>query len=281
MKTLYTTIALSTLLLAGCATEDPTRELSVEEKKADTLYTQGTNDLVAKRYQQALISLLKAKELDPNNTKVRTNLGMAYYFREQPVLAITELKDAINLDKKNSDAKMNLATIYMEQNKIKEAKNLYNEVVADLTYSALFRVHYNLALLNLKIGDRKSAFDELKAAIKEKDDYCQAHYKLGELYTEEYKYREAYLSYVEGTKGTCVSLPEPHFAVAEALINLNRIDDARKKLEMIIEKFPKTEFRTLATKRIRSLKQEEKENTATQSIQTNENNNQLTETPKF
>lgn len=56
---------------------------------------------------------------------------------------------------------------------------------------AQFRNYYNFALLALKEGDRKEAFDFLNKSIKKKEDYCQAHFKLGELYTEEYKFKQA------------------------------------------------------------------------------------------
>ena len=227
---------LFTILLISCSTNNVDKETTPNEKKAIVFYDQGTSELIDKNYQAALTNLLKAKDLDPKNAKIRTNLGMAYYFREQPQFAIEELKEAISIDEKNTDAKMNLATIYMEKNKLKEAKKLYEEVLNDLTYLALHRVHYNLAILNLKIGDRKSAFEELFKSIKEKEDYCLAHYKLGELYSEEYKYKEAYASFKESSKGTCVSNPEPHFAMANVLINQNKTTEAKLKLEYIIEK---------------------------------------------
>jgi Tfp pilus assembly protein PilF len=274
-------IALFVSTFIGCSSNDVVNsEQTVEEKKAVLYYDQGSNDLIAQNYQQALTNLLKAKELAPNDTKVRNNLGMAYYFREQIPLAIQELKEAISLDSKNTDAKMNLATVYMNLGKIDEAKKNFQDTLKDLTFSSLYRVHYNLAILNLKIGDRKSAYEELFLALKEKEDYCLAHYKLGELYTEEYHFKEAHKSFVESTKGSCVTKPETHYGVAMALINLNRTMEAKTKLQEIINKFPKSNFKTLAEKKIRNLSDDSREEKA--DLNTNLNTETpVTESPKF
>lgn len=275
MKNKIVMMLMASILVVACSTPETNKEQSIEEKKAEVYYNQGTSDLINQNYQNALISLLKAKELNSKDSKVRNNLGMAYYFRNQNELAVAELKEAINLDKKNTDAKLNLATVYLNQNNLKEAKRLLNECVSDLTFTSLFRAHYNLALLNLKIGDRKSAFEELFLSLKENPEYCSAHFKLGELYTEEYKYNEAYKSFIESTKGTCVNNPEPHYFVAETLINLNRIEDAKLKLKELSEKFPKSNFKILALKKLKNLNQNSQE--ANENI----NPSKLTETPKF
>lgn len=259
---------LSSILLVSCASNETLPEKTVEQKKAEIYYGQGTNDLVRKNYSQALINLLKARDFDPKDSQIRNNLGMAYYFREQPELAIAELLKAIDLDKKNSDAKVNLGTIYMEQNRLKEARAQYEEVVKDLTYTAQFRNYYNLAVLALKDGDRKEAFDFLFKSIKEKDDYCQAHFKLGELYTEEYKFKQALDSFSESSKGTCVTEPAPHYQQALSLMNLGRFEEARRKFKEIMEKFPKSRFNALASIQLKKVSAELREQTATKTFQT-------------
>ena len=138
------------------------------EKKAEVYYGQGTTELVRKNYPQALTYLTKAKELNSKDSKIRNNLGMAYYFRDQHVLAEQELKAAISLDSKNSDAHSNLGSLYMEKNQLKDARIQFEYAVEDLTYSNHYRNYYNLAILSLKEGDRAAAFNYLAKSIKEK-----------------------------------------------------------------------------------------------------------------
>jgi Tfp pilus assembly protein PilF len=255
------TILFSAVMLASCASNE-VAEKSVEQKKSEIYYVQGTSDLVKKNYSQALVNLLKAKDFDPNDSLIRNNLGMAYYFREQPELAEKELLKAIDLDKKNSDAKANLGTIYLEKNKLKEARSLYEQVAQDLTYSNQYRNFYNLGVLALKVGDRGEAYEFFFKSLKEKEDYCPAHFKLGELYTEEYKFKQALESFREASKGTCVNEPAPHYQQALSLINLSRFEEARSKFKEIVEKFPKTRFVTLANQQLKRISNEIREQAA-------------------
>ncbi|MBC7539454.1 MAG: tetratricopeptide repeat protein [Bacteriovorax sp.] len=261
------TIFLAAIFLVSCASNEQA-ERTVEQKKSEIYYGQGTSELVKKNYSQALINLLKAKEYDPNDTQIRNNLGMAYYFREQPELAEKELLKAIDIDKKNSDARVNLGSIYMEKNRLKEARVQYEIVLQDLTYINQFRNYYNLAILALKEGDRAEGFEFLFKSIKEKDEYCQAHFKLGELYFEEFKFKQALMSFQESSKGTCVTEPAPHYQQALALMNLNRFEESRIKLKEIMEKFSKTRFNALAGIQLKKISAELHEQSASGNFQT-------------
>lgn len=274
-------LTLTTLLIASCASNQ-TKDQTVEEKKADVYYSRGTEELINKNYAQALTHLLQAKELNPKDAKIRNNLGMSYYFRNQPELAEEELKAAIGLDSKNSDARLNLGSILMERNKLKEAREQFEKAEKDLTFTNQFRNYYNLAILALKEGDRRSAFEYLAKSVKEREDYCAAHYKLGELYAEEYRFKQALDSFREAGKGTCVSEPAPHYQQALALINLNKNFEAKRKLQEITEKFGSTRFGSLAAVQLRKLENANDNPPTTRATQTEViKESQAVETPNF
>lgn len=274
-------ILLTAFLLASCASNE-LAEKTTEQKKAEIYYGQGTNDLVKKNYSQALINLLKAQEFEPTDSQIRNNLGMAYYFREQPELAEKELLKAIELDKKNSDARVNLGTLYLEKNRLKDAQVQYEIVLKDLTYPNQFRNYYNLAILSLKEGDRASAFEYLFKSVKEKNEYCQAHFKLGELYTEEYKFKQALRSFQESGKGLCVGEPAPHYQQALSLLNLSRFEEASIKFKEIVEKFPETRFNSLATLQLKKISSELKSQNISKNYQTEViKESQTIESPNF
>lgn len=244
MKNMFFLLSL-VVLLTSCSS-NPNRELTTEQRKAEVYYTQGTNELVNKNYQKALTNLLAAKELDPKDSKIRNNLGMAYYFREQFALAEEELKTAISLNEKNTDARLNLGSIYLSKNRFKDARIHFEKASNDLTFTNQYRNYYNLALLSLAEGDRREAFVYLDKSIKEKEDYCTAHFKLGELYAEEFRFQKALTSFREAGKGTCVSEPAPLYHQALALQNLNRPAEAKRKFTEVMEKFSSTRFSTMA-----------------------------------
>lgn len=217
-------------------------KLSEAESKAEIYYSQGTNDLVAQDYPQALINLTKAKEYNPNDSKIRNNLGMALYFKGRFDLAEKEILKAIDLDSKNSDAKVNLGSLYFYQKKYAEAKKKFLEVYEDLTYTKQFRNLLNLAQIYLKEGDRKEAIKFINLSIKEKEDYCAAHFKLGEMYYEESRFKEAYKSFLESGKGTCVKDVAPLFWQGQALLGLEKNNEAKIKFNEVVNKFPDSEL---------------------------------------
>lgn len=282
MKLSFAFLGFTFLLISACSSTSDISPQSPSEKKAEVYYTQGTTELVQKNYGQALIYLTKAKELNPKDSKIRNNLGMAYYFRDQMALAEEELKEAISLDRKNTDARLNLGSLYMGKNRLKEARTHFEQVALDLTFPNQFRNYYNLAILSLKEGDRKQAFEMLAKSVKEKDDYCAAHFKLGELYSEEYRFQLALASFREASKGTCISEPAPFYQQALALLNLNRIDDAKKVFKDIAEKFPTTRYSALANVQLRKISERNSSETATRSYQTEIiKESQAIESPKF
>ena len=272
-------LTLTVLVLTSCSSNQ-LKEQTPEEKKAEVYYNQGTAELVNKDYTQALDHLLKAKELNAKDSKIRTNLGMVYFFKNQVSLAEEELKKAIDIDKKNSDARLNLGSIYLENKKYKEARAQFEKVTEDLTYQSQFRNFYNLAILSLNEGDRRMAFDYLAKSVQEKNDYCPAHFKLGEMYTEEYRFKQALDAFKESGKGVCVSDPAPQYQIALTLINLNKPAEAKMRFQEIVEKFPSTRFGTLAAVQIKKLmnsNEEQSNRTRTEIIKKSD----PVETPNF
>ncbi len=245
-------LTLLVLTVSSCSSNQ-LKDQTPDEKKAEVYYGQGTTELVRKNYAQALAYLTKAKELNSKDSKIRNNLGMAYYFREQHELAEQELKAAISIDSKNSDAHLNLGSLYMEKNRLKDARIQFEYALSDLTFPNQYRNFYNLGILSLKEGDRGGAFENLAKSIKEKLDYCPSHYKLGEMYAEEFRYKQAFDAFKESGKGTCVSDPAPQYQQAMMLVNLNRTTEAKRKFQEIMEKFSSTRYGTMASIQIKKL----------------------------
>lgn len=265
---------------SSCASTEKNK--SPEERKADVYYGQGTSDLVNKDYNQALINLTEAKKLNPKDSQTRNNLGMAYYFKKQYKQAEEELKEAIDLNGKNSEARLNLGVLYMEKNDFKNARTQFEKVLEDITFNNQYRNYYNLALLSLKEGDRQAAFDNLDKSLKEKDDYCPSHFKLGELYSEEYKFQKALKEFKESGKGTCVSLPAPIYHQGLTLLSLNKPAEANLKFKEVMDRFPGTKFSTLANTQLKKsadMQEQQQVSKGYQTESTKESNS--VETPSF
>ncbi len=226
---------------------------SPEEKKADLYYAQGTSNLIKKKYTEALTHLLQANKLRPNNSQVKNNLAMAYYFKGQTKTAIDILNQSIELNPKNSDAKINLGSIYFQTNQLDLARGIYQEILKDLVYKYQFRTHYNLALIALKQNQPLVAQKHLYLSLKEKNDYCPALFQLGVIERDKGNDVASLRHFKESTKSTCVNDPRTHFEVAKTYLRLGKKSEAEMKLLSIIRSFPSTTFALTARKELRKL----------------------------
>tara|TARA_Y100001954_G_scaffold114555_1_gene123908 strand:- start:499 stop:1410 length:912 start_codon:yes stop_codon:yes gene_type:complete len=224
-----------------------------KDKRADIYYSHGTSKLILKDYTNALKFLLKAKALRPNDTKILNNLAMTYYFKKDFKKSQESFLKALRANPENSDARNNLASLYFKRGFLKRAEKEYLRVLEDLIYPHQYRVHYNLALIYLKRGKVKSVLKHLKSSIAGKKDYCPAKFQLGELYFSQKLYQLAHKNFLEASKGTCYGEPAPHFKQALALEKLGKPQEALKKYELIIEKFPDSNFGKFAKKRSRNI----------------------------
>lgn len=243
-----------TLLITACSSNGP-----INKKKSILYYGHGTQKLIEKDYTQALSFLLKAYELDKKNTDILTNLGMAYYFKKKLEISKSYFEKAIEADPKNSDARNNLASIHLEQKNYSLAKKHYTIIKSELTYPKQFRTKYNLALIELQVGDRQIGVELLKEASKEKVDYCAANNLLGQTYYDLKKYKNALKWYKKATMGKCYEQPVPHYYIGKTLTQLARYDEAIQKFIELRERFSQSRYSALSSlelKKIRTLRSE-------------------------
>lgn len=249
---LFLSLSFITLLLASCSSGQ-VADKSATDKKADLYYANGTANLMNRNYTEALEKLLEANRLRPNDTKVLNNLGMAYYFKNDTKNALRFISESIKVDPKNSDARVNLASIYFQLGNIKEAQEQYLRVTKDLIYPNQFRTYYNLGLISIKENNLAEAKNYFLKSIKEKDDYCPANYQLALIERGNYNFASALEWFRKAQLGTCVSKPEPHMGEAKTLIELREYDKARAKLAYIVEKFPTSGYAAQANGELQEL----------------------------
>ena len=232
-------LVLVMLVVSACAS----RSNELKAKQAEIYFGAGTQSLMDKQYTEALKNLLEANRLDPNNSDILNNLGMAYYFKGEKDLAVKHLQAALKIRENNSDTLVNLASIYYKDGKVNEAEKLYKKVLKDLTYDKQARTYFNLGIIELQ--SRKNvvtAENYFKKSIKEDDNYCPAYYHLGLIQYERRQYNSSLRNFKEASMGTCYESPGPHYYQALSLIELRRIDEARIKLDEIDTRFKQSQF---------------------------------------
>jgi len=246
-------LIILTAIFTSCASSKKTEGLVIMDKRARLYYDQGTQELADKEYTIALNHLQQAYQHAPNNTHVLNNLGMAYYFKGATGTAIKYLNKSLEIDNKNTPARMNLATIYMKNKEYDKAEKEYMIITKDLTYLAQFRTYYNLGILNQEKQNNKEAISYFNKAIKENENYCPAHYQLGNYYYKNKQYSKAYKKFQDASFGVCYNNPLPHFNQAKALVKLGQFEKARVTLNKIVERFSTTKYSAIAQNKLKEI----------------------------
>ena len=206
------------------------------------------------KYSEALKHLRKAKEYAPEDPKVYNNLAMTYYFKDKTAKAIELLKTSIELEEKNSDARVNLGGIYLRQNDLRKALKQYKKVLEDLTYTKQFRAYYNMALIHDKLGHTSKAISYLKKSLAENENYCPSIYRLGRFSYDQQDYEKAYKLFARSSRAPCSKSVEPLYYRADSQYRRHNMDQALKEFETVIQMYPDSSYAKKAQRRIRSIK---------------------------
>ncbi len=237
------------VLFVGCASG----ERSPRMKKADLLFGKGTNALMKGDFTSALRFLTKASKIDPERSDIHNNLGMAYYFKRSKRNAFKHIKHAIKLDSKNTEAKSNLASIYLEAGKHNKAKKLYKATLADLTYDKHFQTYYNLGVISLKQKNTSQAIKYFNQSVTENEYSCNALYQLGILSLKREDYTQAISSFNQGTNGPCYTSEPNQYYLGLSYQKSGDTTLASKTFSRFIKKFPNSKYSPLAKKRLVSM----------------------------
>lgn len=229
-------IVLTLLIVVSCASKNQ----EIKSKKANLYFGAGTQSLMEQQYTEALTSLLKANELEPENSDILNNLGMAYYFKGETKLAIKHLEEALKYNENNSDAKNNLASIYFKDGDLNKAEKLYQQVEKDLTYDKQARTLYNLGMIEIQKKNKVTAENYFRKSIKEDDNYCPSYFQIGLIQYSRRQFKTALRNFKESTMGTCMNSPMAHYYQALTLTELRRFDEARMKYDEIDTRFKKS-----------------------------------------
>jgi TolB-like protein/DNA-binding winged helix-turn-helix (wHTH) protein len=120
---------------------------------------------LARRYDQAIEEHRKAVELHPNFWGAHNNLGLTLAVTRRYEQAIAEFERAIELND-NSEAKLNLAYTCAVSGRLREAKEIINEL--QTRTPQVYSSPFDIAVAYTGLGDRDGAFAWLEKAYEER-----------------------------------------------------------------------------------------------------------------
>jgi len=139
-------------------------------ERVSRLLAEGARLLSQHRPEEALVPLLKAQEMDPNNVAAAINIGGAYILQGKHKQAIPVLEKASRLEPTNSMVWINLAAAYL--GKLPFATLEMQDRAIEAFQRALAidarapHVNYNLGLIYLERKDVEQAALHFYAAIE-------------------------------------------------------------------------------------------------------------------
>lgn len=248
-------LLIVTATLLSCSTSGNKEKLK-NSKQAMLYYDYGTNLLVQKKYTEALDNLLKAYNLSPDDQEINNNLGMAYYLKQKPQLAMAHFNKVLAINEKNSDARSNLASVHFSLGHLELAKKEYEKVLQDMVYTKNYRTYYNLGLIELKSHNISKALGLFEKSYENNENYCPASYQIALKYREINQIQKALEWAKKSVKGKCYQEPASLYQLGLIYKEVRKFQLARESFLSIKERFFSSSYSSLANIELEKIKDE-------------------------
>lgn len=169
------------------------QQLLNEPNNADLLNDRATKLIEKSMYSDALTDIRNALNIDSTKSKYFVTLSDIYFALNNIPACVNSLSKAMTLDEKNTDAFLKRAEIHFYLKEYKECFALLTKVKEiDNTNAKPFFI---ASMIYLENADTAKAVIELNKAIEFNPDYYDAYVQLGLLYmTRKSKLAEDYLN---------------------------------------------------------------------------------------
>lgn len=181
-------LAAALLLVAGACRHIPTEK---ELQGAQIHYDLGVNVQQAGDVQAAYKEYQRAIALDPRMAEAHNALGVLLHLSfGRPEEAVVHYKRALEIRPTFSEARTNLANVYLDQGRHDEAIRLYEEVLNDMLYSTPYIAQGNLGWAfymrrDPEQKDLQRAVEMIKAAVTTNPKFCLGYKNLGIIHFEQ------------------------------------------------------------------------------------------------
>ncbi len=210
--------------LAGCKHVPTEKELQGAQIHYDLgIQAQGTGDLQGayKEYEEAL-------RLDPRFPEAHNAIALLFHLTfKRPEEAIGHYKEALEIRPGFSEAKVNLANVYLDQGRYDEAITLYEQVLNDILYVTPYIAQTNLGWALYKKGNARKGIESTKAAVTTNPKFCLGFRNLGIMLDEQGQQDES-CRYFAKFQESCPDVAEAHYRAGVCQAKLGNAEAAKK-----------------------------------------------------
>lgn len=221
-------------------------------KTSSALRELGLSYLNEGNSEGALAELLKARDLNPKDARIHHELGLAFFAKGLEKQAETEMLKAIKLDPKLSEARLNLASLYMAQERYSEAVDQLKVVTEDYLYRSPARAWNNLGWAYHQLGRKPEAARAYQRALQIAPNFCQALHNVALLQKEEEKV-EAAAVYAERAVQSCPDDLRFRYQLGTIQATLKKVAEAQANLQLVADKDPVGELGAQARAALQAL----------------------------
>lgn len=210
-------------------------DLSSSAKKsnraiAERYYTQGLGFLSRDEWTKAVPYFEKAADTDGDYAEAWYQAGFCYGMLSRHSDALRATNQAIKLRPDWAEAYLNMGASHYALGQYKDAEDKYKKAIKLDQYNA--DTHYSLALTYGKQNKTDEEILEYKRTIALRSNHTGAYERMGLAYFKLKKYNEALSAFemLKMLKGEA----KAYNYVGEALLELNRFDDAKDVLQQAV-----------------------------------------------
>lgn len=211
------------------------------QRLADIKHRICVNELHSNRGVQALQACMDAHDLDPKHAENHYVLGFIYQGRQMWEKSIEHYKKATELKPKFSEARNNLATVYIDLGRFDEALVELEKALENVVYATPDIAHANIGWIHFKKGKSDLAIKHLRTSLFTNPKSCKALNNLGAVYDSLGKHDEARRN-LELAVQHCPKYGEAHYRLGLTYVRLERRQDAKASFARCIEYLPQTSF---------------------------------------
>ncbi len=197
-------------------------------------YDLGMSSLLVKNYSEAITNFFLAAQMAPNEPKVWNSLGMAYMEVIEYDKAENAFKRALEVDKKFTEAKLNLGILHFRK---KDYERALKEIKETLDYEPFSNKHvafYYLARIYKVLDNQALYFENLKKATIYNPMFLDAQFELANAYEEIGDYKSA-LDVYRNLVSNGVNNPQIELNMAWLMFHLGDYENAKLYVRRIIE----------------------------------------------
>jgi type IV pilus assembly protein PilF len=234
---------LCCIAVAGCSpsltrptrANDPYGTLSASE-----VYLQkGVQYMEAGNYEVALQDLKRAIELDRRNSEAYNAIAVLYQRLEQPREADANFRKAVSANAENFGARNNYGRFLCTQGKYAEGLEQFQKVIDSRLYNLPWVALTNAGLCARAGGKRAEAEQYLRKALEYQPGFPPALLEMARLSREGGQYLSA-RAFLERFQGATDPTPESLWLGIEIETALGNSDTAAKYARTLLESFPET-----------------------------------------